>query len=316
MKKILITLAVVLCSNGTFWAQQISEEEALQRTLQYMNSNKSSAMARRMAPSAKGGRVKLHAAPVDAKKIYAFNREGGGFIIASGDSRTLPVLGYSTTGSIDWERMPENMRTWLKQYDEAVATLGNHTGFIDGNAMFQPSLRAEKEAVEPLIKTHWDQDSPYYDQTPLYKGDDPKQKGKLCLTGCVATSMAQVLNYYQWPKGVENGIPDYTYMTSYNGRDKMVHVDALPPVTFDWDNMLNDYTAENPETGELEVLGTEAERRAVATLMRYCGQSVKMHYRPTDSGAYSNQVWEALMKYFGFSTPTWLVRYSFVSIDL
>jgi hypothetical protein len=27
------------------------------------------------------------------------------------------VLGYSTTGNIDWEQMPENMRSWLKQYD-------------------------------------------------------------------------------------------------------------------------------------------------------------------------------------------------------
>ena len=68
-----------------------------------------------MAAPANGGSMKLEVAPVEAEKIYAFNMEGGGFVIASGDQRTLPVLG-----------------SWLKQYDEAIATLGESTDFRDG----------------------------------------------------------------------------------------------------------------------------------------------------------------------------------------
>ena len=104
----------------------------MERALQYMNSNRSSANARRMAAPALKGSKALMPAPTEATKIYAFNIEGGGFVIASGDQRTLPVLGYSTTGSIDWSRMPENMRSWLKLYDEAIATLDGHTDFRDG----------------------------------------------------------------------------------------------------------------------------------------------------------------------------------------
>ena len=109
----------------------------------------------------------LKAVSVDASSIYAFNCEGGGFVIASGDSRMLPVLGYNRTGSLDWERMPENMRAWLKSYDDAVATLGDRTDFVDGNALNDAGMsltntRSDRAPVEPLIKSHWNQLSPYW----------------------------------------------------------------------------------------------------------------------------------------------------------
>ena len=100
---------------------------------------------------------------MEAKSIYAFNCDGGGYVIASADSRALPVLGYSDTGSIEWERMPENMRVWLKLYDEAIATLGNRQDFKDGDitdpASHSGTLRQtrtiERAPIEPLIKTNW-----------------------------------------------------------------------------------------------------------------------------------------------------------------
>ena len=49
MKKIMMTLAAVLCCILTLHAQPISEQQAMERALQYMNSGKSSANARRMA---------------------------------------------------------------------------------------------------------------------------------------------------------------------------------------------------------------------------------------------------------------------------
>ena len=59
--------------------------------------------------------------------LYAFNIEGGGYVIASGDDRTLPVLGYSMTGSIDADDMPDNMRSWLQSYAEQIAFLPTST---------------------------------------------------------------------------------------------------------------------------------------------------------------------------------------------
>ena len=166
MKRLIPITFGVLCCSMSIWAQHISEQEAMERVLQYMNGRQSLAKAsRRIEASPNGRDMRLTAMPVEPEKVYAFNMEGGGFVIASGDQRALPVLGYSTTGSIDWEKMPENMRSWLKQYDEAIATLGNRTDFCDGeqtitssygqkNTTAQPSRRAERMAVEPLINTH------------------------------------------------------------------------------------------------------------------------------------------------------------------
>lgn len=329
MKKIIMTLAVVICCTMTLWAQHISEQKAMERALEYMNSGKVSAKARRMAASPNGGRMKLKAIPVEAEKIYAFNCEGGGFVIASADSRALPVLGYSDSGSIDWEQMPANMRSWLKQYDEAIATLGNRKDFRDGELTAKPSYgqaantaqqsrRAARKPVEPLIKTHWDQDAPFWDQVPTYQGPEPNLRDKQCYVGCVATAMAQVMNYWQWPNLVPNGLPDYDYHIQYNYQDYTWHLGALPPTRFEWEQMINDYNVWNSETSEYDPLGTDEQRKAVATLMRYCGQSIEMMYGPAEMGgsgaAYWNVAW-ALVNHFDYNAAQHIEHAFFPGID-
>ena len=318
-----MTLAAILCCWVTLYAQQLTEQQAMERVLQYMDSNRSSANARRMAAPALKGSKALTPVPTEATKIYAFNIDGGGFVIASGDQRTLPVLGYSTTGSIDWSQMPENMRSWLKQYDKAIATLGNRTDFEDGEQTVtlsngqgtttaQPSRRAERMAVEPLVKTHWDQSEPYWNLVPTYQGADPNLQGKPCYVGCVATAMAQVMNYWQWPKTVSDGVPAYDYEDAYNGVTKTWHIGALPPTWFDWDNMADNYGYYDAKYIRLET--TEAQDKAVATLMRYCGQSVKMMYGPNGSGAFGGNVATALTNYFDYNAAQY-ISHHFFGID-
>ncbi|MBO7570237.1 MAG: Spi family protease inhibitor [Bacteroidaceae bacterium] len=131
-RKWILVLMSVLTSIGT-WAQPITEQEAAERALQFLNHHMLSSRAKVMGKL--NSSKMLKATKVEAESIYAFNVEGGGYVIASGDSRTLPVLGYSDSGSIDWTNMPENMRAWLKGYDEAIATLGSRTDFADGNLL-------------------------------------------------------------------------------------------------------------------------------------------------------------------------------------
>ena len=231
-------------------------------------------------------------------------------MIASADDRALPVLGYSDSGTIDWEKLPDNMRAWLKQYDQAMATLGHSKDFVDGISKRGQKTRAPKAAIDPLVKTTWYQDAPYNNKVPLYDGAEPDLQGKPSPTGCVATAMAQIMNYYQWPKAACEPIPEYEYSTSYENQEKIVHIDALPSTTFDWDHMIDQYEGPNGT-----ILGTEAEQDAVATLMRYCGQSVYMNYYPEFSGSDHQQVVEALIYYFGYkNTARWVKRIQY-SID-
>ena len=45
-------------------------------------------------------------------------------LLCPGDDSTIPVLGYSDKGQIDWQHMPENMRSWLNSYAETISALG------------------------------------------------------------------------------------------------------------------------------------------------------------------------------------------------
>lgn len=267
-------------------ARHITEQQALSRALQYLSDNTPSRTRSQTLDY-----IQFKPAMLEAVGVYAFNRDGGGYVIASADSRALPVLGYSEKGNIDWEQMPDNMRWWITSYDNALKTLDDTKDFVDG--IYQlgwQKPRAPKAAVEPLIKTTWYQTEPYWNDCPLYDGAKPDFQGKRCVTGCVATAMAQVMNYYKWPKGVCVEIPAYDQTTVHENEKKIWHHDALPPVTFDWDNMANNYDKNS----------TKAQQEAVAKLMSYCGHAVYMQYSPESSGSDHQEVVEALVQYFGY----------------
>ena len=336
---------MVMTADGAM-AQQLTEQQAKERAGRFLKERRSQeagvrsqeagvrsqetgvrrqeAGVRREGVRREG--VTLAAARVEAKSIYAFNCEGGGYVIASADSRALPVLGYSDTGSIDWERMPENMRVWLKLYDEAIATLGNRQDFKDGdmtgshptsrNGTQRQTRTNGRTAIEPLIKTNWYQIVPYYNECPLYDGADSSQRGKRCLTGCTATATAQVMNYYQWPQEITDSLPGYDIETTYKDEKKVWHIDALPPVTFAWQDMLDCYL--EPRDGSLqpkEILGTEAQQQAVATLMRYCGQAMKTTYGPAASATSTDAQYAALVKVFGYTAATKICFRTLYAID-
>jgi hypothetical protein len=321
MKRIITTLAAIVSSTITLLAQTISQQEAMERALRYLDNSRPTAAARSMTAALSNGSTRFTPAPVEATSVYAFNREGGGFIIVSADSRTLPVLGYSTTGSISWNKMPPNMRAWLKQYDEATATLGDRTNLTDGNVVGpdgQPlsTARADWAPIPPLITSCWGQDAPYWGMTPYYEGGNPTLQGGQCLTGCTATSMAQVMNYYKWPKELPNGLPGYYCRTSsYQDVKDGWPIDALPPVTFDWDNMLDIYRVYNPETDQKDVVGNETQHRAVATLMRYCGQAAESMYSPDFTGSTSELACKAFNDYLDYPAAVHLARTQQYTID-
>ena len=286
------------------WAQQISEEQARDRALKYLTGN-GAARTRGLHVSTDR---KATAAKTDARSIYAFNLEGGGYVIASGDSRALPVLGYSATGTIDWDRMPGNMRAWLKSYDEAMATLGDTKAFTDGVSRYGQKTRAPREAIAPLLKTQWDQFGPYWNDTPPYDGANPDWQGQPSLTGCVATAMAMIMNYYQWPEACGE-IPAYDLTTAHENVEKVWHIGALPPTTFDWDLMLDNYVTPDG------IIGTPEQQEAVARLMRYCGQGCQIIYSPLGSSSHEQNAAEAFIKYFGYQNTTQTAHRMYYSID-
>ena len=293
---LLLAFLGICLSEGCLYAQHVTEELALQKALVFMQNKVTSTGGRQKVP--RKMRRMTKAAENDA--YYVFNiEENGGFVIVSGDERTDEILGYSTEGNIDLNKMPENMKAWLKGYEEQILT-------IPSEAKTSPAKVKMHSAVEPLLTTKWNQGDPYNQNCP-----DFFNNGK-CLTGCVATAMAQVMYYHRAMSitATTRTIPPYDCYKEWTSSTVEslghIHSDAIPTGSLiEWDNMLSSYN------------GSEStiQQQAVANLMKYCGAAVKMEYSNSASSASSEAVPGALMAFFNYSSETVLKYRSNYSSD-
>ena len=286
MRKSLLSFLLLMLCMVCSVANPVTPEQAQQKAKAFL-------VKRGMAASATldlayQGKQQAHqnGAPAKNACYYVFNNgHNAGFVIVAGDDCAEDVLGYATDGSFDADNIPDNMQAFLQGYAEEIAAaraLGaNNANNGDEN------VEVARKVVAPLIETHWNQYDPY---NLLCINNS----GQLCVTGCVATALAQVMYYYQWPKSATTEIPKYD--SRYGD-----HYDALPSTTFDWAKMKPVYM----NTGNDD----EDSRQAVAKLMRYCGQAVTMNYSPGSSGGYESSIPNALKNYFGYpGNPSWELR--------
>ena len=277
MKKLLLALLVVMMATAVN-AERVSKQDALQKARIFM-PDKQFVEAKSFARSA---------GSTAEEAFYVFNADGNqGFVIVSGDDRTTEILGYSMTGSLDMERMPDNLKWWLDGYIRQMEALGSSAKPAE---KAKTRGAASRKAVNPLIQTQWDQYEPYNLKCPDGNHVDYDEAGydanNRCVTGCVATAMAQVIYYWQCQDGCE-AIDGYdVYNKEHTEVDHSFH--GIPATTFKWDMMKTVYSSE--ETGDAA--------KAVAELMRYCGQAVEMDYNKDGSAAGISPY--IMARYFGF----------------
>ena len=289
MRRILLFVAVM------FAAIQLSAAPVDMRTAQAKAQNfvqQKLYGGKLMAPIS--GEMKLAHAEMNSKMFdravyYIFNSNNG-YVIVSGDDRAEEILGYGDR-PIDFNTIPCNMRAWLDNYKEQIEYLqANEDLRVETPSMMAPPLRIS--SVSPLLTALWDQEAPYWNQCII--------NGTQCLTGCPATSAAMVFHYWKYPDFETPTVPGYRceLSTSSWGGSTYVNVAALPPVTFDWENMLDRYTSGY----------NTAQANAVATLMRYVGQAEHMAYGSASVGsgvdADSVVLIANAFKFFGYDEET------------
>lgn len=245
------------------FAGKVTEQEAMQKAQLFLQGKQfMQKKSLRRAPSTK---------KVSTEAYYIFNVEDkDGFVIVSGDDRLPDILAFSDKGNVDTKSLPCNMEWLLTCYENMIDSL-------DVYPMMQTQVlrhAAKRPSIEPLITTTWGQGAPYNKYCPEINGEK-------CPTGCVATAMAQIINYHKWPQSQTASID--AYITESSG----INMPALEPTSFNWSNMTED---------------------DIARLMLYCGQSAKMDYSLSGSGA--RQPCEALKTIFGYSkkAQNWLIK--------
>ncbi len=220
---------------------------------------------------------------------YIFNStDKTGFMILSADDQAAPLLGYGDK-TVETDAMPPQLIWWLGEYAKEIegankpqsatntAVTADHT--LPG-AYAAPSAAADRAPIAPMLSTVWNQDAPFNNLCP-------RSGLKPTYTGCVATAMAQVMKYHNYPaKGTGTG--KCTVSNSYGVETASYTMDL--DVDLKWDQMIDNYNGNY----------TTAQGEAVATLMKACGYSVSMNYTTAASGAQSNAVPVALVDNFGY----------------
>lgn len=261
MKRIVSLLILFVATWGAVNARQLTSEQSLARLMQghHRVASRSNASPFQLQYVIGEGEVNY---------FYVFSDQARDEAMILGADDLLPtVLAYGLK-SFEVSAMPSNMCAWMEQC-KAVA----RRVILQNTPLTSPSLSGE--IVEPLLETKWGQDKPY---------------NKLCMekmgtyvpSGCVATAMAQVMKYWNYPS---QGKSFHSYQTQSG-----VSLNAnFAQATYDWNNMLNTYSEYN-----------EAQADAVSLLMYHCGVAVEMEYRAEGSGAQEHDAADALVKYFDY----------------
>ena len=131
------------------------------------------------------------------------------------------------------------------------------------------------KTVSPLLKSKWGQSHPFNAQTGYP------------YSGCVATAVAQMMYYYQWPA---QGSGKNEYRVTYYNTMKSADFSQS---RYDWANMLPDYN--------YPVSATKEQEDAVALLMNDVGVASFMQYTPASSGTQGIFAYQALQKNFDYT---------------
>lgn len=266
MKRIIYLLSLVLLAVNAAWADDISVEQALQIASRFSVIPTQGGDAR--AKSAKATTVEPRLAYAVKSKssqqdnVYVINLgDDQGFVIVSGeDGADQQILGYCDHGTFEYDKAPVQLKDMLANYSAGVDSLRQRQ-----ETSVKPALKAAAMqklpdcmgniVVGPLLTTTWYQFAPFNYQCP-----------EGCPTGCYPTAIAQLMNYWKWPKQSSGQLQ----LVDSDGKH---YYEDFPVHEYDWDNMLDNY-----DNGF-----NDSQGAAVAQLMADIGKAFHTRYRPDAS---------------------------------
>lgn len=220
--------------------------------------------------------------------IFDNDNRREGFVLVAADDCIAPILGYSLNNRFVAEGMPDNIKSWMESYQMQIRYYKNvesrmkregieaswiHSCVPEwqrlsatnttGNAGMTFSENAAFTAVLPLLTTTWGQGNYYHNLCPY----DSSESSYAC-TGCVATSTAQVMKYWNFPT---TGYGSHSYVHEDYGLQSA----DFATTTYGWSQMPNSLTSSS----------SSSQVNAVATLMYHIGVAVEMNYGVDGSGA-------------------------------
>jgi len=149
-----------------------------------------------------------------------------GYIVIGPDTRLTPIIAHSDSGTFSWDEGSMNVLLHVLRADLAARLDALSDGAI--SISYEQAIKEKWDSlrgsistktstgyagiVGPLIEaTTWSQDAPWSYLAPI----DP-QSGQQSLVGCVATALAQLVNYWRYPAQISfSSTSDYTTATRH-----------------------------------------------------------------------------------------------------
>lgn len=222
-----------------------------------------------------------------------------GYVLVPALMELAPIMAYSDRYRVDWdsevglaalyrEVLAFRMHIVAETYgaldatapkkDDILNTADNRAAWTRFSASpddFAAELSVKDpddyRDVGPLLTSVWHQHSPYNLLCPDGDGDR-------CVVGCVATSAAQILDYYEWPpEGY--GTRQYYWPGDYSceGSSPGASLSADLNDAYDWANILD----------ECEDASPLDERNAMSELCYEVGLAFSMDYGACGSSAFT-----------------------------
>ena len=294
MKKVFILFFLLLCSTSIY-ANPIGVDKAKDLGLAFVNTNLNQACQLTDLQLVYTGMSTR-----GETSFYVFNFGNTGFVILSADDCYRPIVGYSDEGIFETENMSPELTYYLNSIadgrSQAHKTVQNAEVAVEWEMLKEsgklPSRNRGKKATY-LVETRWNQSEPYNWFCPPASGGS----GGKAYAGCVATAMSQVMKYWNHPL---KGSGSHSYV--HEGQTLSAN---FGETTYDWDNMPLTITLSSPQE----------EIDAVAYFMYHCGIAVDMMYSGSGSAAYSEDVSDAVLKYFGYSNKARLRKRDNYSLE-
>ena len=213
--------------------------------------------------------------------LYIFNRtDSDGFVIIAGDDRVRPVLAYSKEDAFDMNNIADGARFLISAWGEVIQSIRSGSGNrFTADATIEDLTNVKEELIYETAL--WGQGEPY-------NREAPEMEGQRCVTGCLATAMAIIAYYHEYPLKGTGTTPEFQCV--YNDVTYTIPANELGR-EYDYDNMLFDYRNEY----------TDEQAAAVSALMKDTGTALKMRYSPYESYSFYIDALIAFSKYFGYS---------------
>jgi hypothetical protein len=247
---------------------------------------------------------------------YIVYLQPSGFVIVSADDLVEPIIGFADDGTYDPSLENPLGALVTNDLNGRVAAVRNTFGlltavevqavgslqskwrhFIDlaenpkGGFGLMGLMCVGDIRVLPLVQSRWGQMNACEDY--LYNYYSPNHYP----CGCVATVMAQVMRYYEYPAAgigvlefeVESGRTEQTAFTRGGDGSGGPYI---------WSDMVL-------KPGSNCATLTEAQRQAIGALCYDAGIAVEMYYQSDGSGAFMSDARDALVSTFRYSNAVW-----------